>query len=157
MYKALGIFGKLKEKQEKYFNDLEKQFGKPKDYYNHLSVVINNEVEDTEKYVELLKELKQFLPLNLAVARVIMVKKDLALAFDINQTGEIRKMAKKYFEAGVIETHYVKVIRGVAKENLEKVKELLKETKEMVFEDFGLYANEINKKGIIDTTKKLCG
>lgn len=147
---ALGIFGRLDPIQEKYFQEISdeySQFPKGDDsvgIFNHLSLVINNSVPigKVSDYLDLLKKLKQYLPLKIKTSDVIVIDdKHVALSFDISQTQVIRDLASRFFSEGIINTNYTKVVWSVSKENQAKVIEKLKEIKEMIFYDFKLVAN----------------
>ena len=160
---ALGIFGRMSPKDEKYFQEIEKKYSKfpnnekSKDFFNHLSLVINNNVivNEISDYLDLLKVLKPFLPLKITISEIIIIDEShLALSFDINQTKEIRNLAMKYIPNGIIETHYTKVVWSVPKENQEKVKKELEKIKEMTFFDFILIANKQNDANTIYSSNK---
>jgi hypothetical protein len=67
---ALGIFGRLEPKQEKYFTVLESKYSKRPEnddangIFSHLSLVINNNVSvgNIPTYIDLLRDLKSHLP-----------------------------------------------------------------------------------------------
>jgi len=68
--KALGIFGRLSKEQEEYFDSLEKKYSdKPDDslgydVFRHLTLTFINEatVSDIRDQLDLLHDLKKFLP-----------------------------------------------------------------------------------------------
>lgn len=160
---ALGIFGRHEPSQEKYFKKLSDKYSKyPKDddaigIFNHLSLVITRDtpIGEMPKYLDLLRELKPFLPFKLQISDVIIKDdKHLALAFDTSQTKEIRKLAERYVPGGVVTTYYTKVVWYVPKENQEEVKKILKDTKEMVFYDFILVANRQNDENMIYSSNR---
>lgn len=160
---ALGIFGRLSPKDEKYFQELENKYSKfpngekSKDFFNHLSLVINNNlvVSEVANYIDLLKALKPYLPLKIRVKSVILIdERHLALSFDITQTKEIRELAAKFIPKGIIETHYTKVVWDVPKENQEKVKKELEKIKEMIFYDFKLIANKQNDANTVYSSNR---
>jgi hypothetical protein len=147
---ALGIFGRHEPKQEKYFKSLSDRYSryhKNNDalgIFNHLSLVItkNTPVGEIPKYLDLLRELKPFLPLRIKVSGVIVKDgKHLALSFDTKQTEQVRKLAGKLIPAGVVTTYYTKVVWFVPKEKQEEVIKILKRVKEMIVYDFILVAN----------------
>ncbi|MFH1601405.1 MAG: hypothetical protein ABIB61_00415 [Candidatus Shapirobacteria bacterium] len=160
---ALGIFGRLKPEQEKYFAKLESKFSKrPKNsdangIFNHLSLVINNDVPVGEmpNYLDLLRELKPYLPFKIKTSGVtVKDEKHLALSFDLKQTEKIRKLASHFFSKGVIATYYTKVVWFVSKENQEKAMKELEKVKKMVFFDFILVANRQNNQNTIYSSKR---
>jgi len=152
---ALGIFGRLESKQEKYFAVLEKRFSKrpveddANGIFSHLTLVINKNVSVGEmpKYLDLLRGLTTQLP-------IIKDDKHLALSFDTSQTQKIRDLASKYFNQGVIETYYTKVVWFVPKENQEEAIKELKKVKELVFYDFILVANRQNDENTIYSSNR---
>src|SRR3989344_9426755 len=102
---ALGIFGRHEPSQENYFKELSEKYSKYLEdddsigIFNHFSLVINNNVSvgKIPGYIDLLRELKPFLPFKIAVSDVIIKDgKHLALSFDTAQTKEIRDLAGKF-------------------------------------------------------------
>ncbi|MBF0102735.1 MAG: hypothetical protein HQK77_17680 [Desulfobacterales bacterium] len=147
---ALGIFGRLESSQERYFKELSDKYSKfPENddaigIFNHLSLVINKNIQvgKIQSYLDVLRELKPYLPFKIKTSDVIIKDdKHLALSFDTAQTQVIRDLASNFISEGVVTTYYTKVVWFVPKENQEKVIEILKETKEMIFYDFKLVAN----------------
>lgn len=147
---ALGIFGRLEPGQEKYFGVLESKYSKRPEnddsngIFNHLSIVINNNVPvgDLPIYLDLLRELKPYLPFTIKTSGVIVKdEKHLALSFDIVQTEVIRNLASKFFHEGIVTTYYTKVVWFVPKENQNEATRELGKIKEMIFYDFILVAN----------------
>ncbi len=162
---ALGIFGRLEPKQEQFFKELEEKYSqKPEnddsnEIFNHLSLVINNNVSVGEmpKYIGLLRELKPFLPFKIKTSGVIIRDdKHLALSFDNSQTQEIRDLAGKFFNQGIVETFFTKVVWFVPKEKQEEaIAELLQEVPEMIFYDFILVANRQNDENTIYSSNRI--
>lgn len=155
---ALGIFGRLEPSQEKYFKELSDKYSKFPEgddsigIFNHLSLVINKDVPvgKIPNYLDLLRELKPYLPFKINTSDVIIKDdKHLALSFDTIQTQVIRDLASKFVPEGVVTTYYTKLVWFVPKENQEKVIKILKETKEMIFYDFKLVANRQDDANII--------
>ncbi|MBI2010302.1 MAG: hypothetical protein HYS86_03975 [Candidatus Chisholmbacteria bacterium] len=147
---ALGIFGRLESGQEKYFKALEDKYSQISQdseavgIFSHLSLVIEREVPvgKLSRYLDLLRELRPFLPFKLETNGVIIKdSQHLALSFDTIQTQPIREVAKKFIPEGVVTTHYTKIVWFVPKQNQEKAIKELKKTKEMIFYDFKLVAN----------------
>ena len=160
---ALGIFGRLESKQEKYFAVLEKRFSKrpveddANGIFSHLTLVINKNVSVGEmpKYLDLLRGLTTQLPFIIKISYIIIKDdKHLALSFDTSQTQKIRDLASKYFNQGVIETYYTKVVWFVPKENQEEAIKELKKVKELVFYDFILVANRQNDENTIYSSNR---
>lgn len=133
---ALGIFGRLEPSLEKYFKELSEKYSQyPKGddsigIFNHLSLVIQKDapVGILPNYIDLLRELKPFLPFKIRVFDVIVKdEKHLALSFDTVQTQTIGDLASKFVPEGVVTTYYTKVAWFVPKENQEEaIKELKK-------------------------------
>ena len=160
---ALGIFGRHEPSQEKYFKNLSDKYSDyPKNddvigIFNHLSLVItkNTPVGEMPKYLDLLKELKPFLPFKIKVSDVIVKdEKHLALSFDTKQTQQIRDLASKYIPEGVVTTYYTKVVWFVPKAKQEEVTKILKEVKEMIVYDFILVANRQNDENTIYSSNR---
>jgi hypothetical protein len=129
--------------------------GQKKDFFNHLSLLINRKVQSGElsKYIDLLRELKQELPLKIKIDKVLIVEgQHLALSFDTQQTEKIRKIAKKYFNDGIVDAFYTKVVWYVPKNKQNEVTEVLKKTEELIFDDFVLCANKQNDNFVIYTS-----
>lgn len=160
---ALGIFGRLEPKQEDYFKQLQEKYSQfpndddTADIFRHLTLVLNYQVPigKLSEYLDLLRILKPHLPLRLNVSEVIVVNdQDIALAFEIQQTQFIRDIANKFLSDGIINTQYTKVVRFVPKQYQEEVVKILKETEEMCFNDFVLYANTIDDAGTIYSSNR---
>ena len=160
---ALGIFGRLEPKQEKYFQELEKKYSRrPKNddangIFSHLSLVINNNVPigNIPAYIDLLRELKAYLPFSIKTSDVIIKdEKHMGLSFDTVQTKQIRDLAGKFFKDGIIKTYYTKVVWFVPKENQENALKELSNVKEMVFYDFILVANKQNDENTIYSSNR---
>jgi hypothetical protein len=147
---AVGIFGRLEPEQEQYFKGIESKYSKfPEDeesigIFNHLSLVINKfvPVGELARYLDLLRELKPFLPFKIKTSDVIVKdEKHLALSFDTSQTQAIRDIASKFVPEGVVTTYFTKVVWFVPKEYQEEAIKELRQTQEMLFYDFKLVAN----------------
>ena len=71
--KALGIFGRLSKEQEEFFDDLEKKYSKKPDsslgydVFRHLTLTFIHDakVSDIKEELDLLYDLKRFLPVKL--------------------------------------------------------------------------------------------
>lgn len=160
---ALGIFGRHEPGQEYYFKKLSQKYSKyPENddsikIFNHFSLVINNDVAvgKIPGYIDLLRELKPYLPFKIEVSDVIVQDgKHLALSFDTSQTQEIRDLANKFIPEGVVTTYYTKVVWFVPEEKQEEVIEILKDVKEMVVYDFILVANRQNDENTIYSSNR---
>ncbi|MFC1727273.1 hypothetical protein ACFL0Y_02000 [Patescibacteria group bacterium] len=160
---ALGIFGRLEPRQEKYFLKLSEKYSRyPENndaigIFNHLSLVVNNNVEVGEiaSHLDLLKKLKPHLPFRLTVSKPIIIDdKHIALSFDIKQTQKIRNLAKRTITGHVVETYYTKVVWYVPKNKQQEVMDILKNIKEMTFYDFKLCANRQDDQSTIYSSLK---
>lgn len=160
---ALGVFGIIKPEQEEYFHSLEAKYSqKPKNgdtngFFNHLSIVINRDVPvgKLSSYIDLLRELKQFLPSNVEVSDVTAIDgSHLALSFDIQQTQALRELASKFIGEGVVTTHYIKVVWFVPKEKQEEAIKDLKTVNKITFYDFILAANIQNDENTIYSSNR---
>lgn len=149
-FNALGIFGRHAPKLEKYFQELSKKYSRyPQNdnaigIFNHLSIVIGQNVPIGElpKYIDLLRELKPFLPFKLDVTSIIVIdEKHIALSFDPNQVKAVRDTACKFLPDVVVKAYYQKVVWFVPEGKQDEVKEILKDMKEMTYHDFILVAN----------------
>jgi hypothetical protein len=160
---ALGIFGRLEADQENYFLSLESKYGKrPIDdeangIFSHLSLVFNKNVPigRLPSYLDLLRELKPFLPLKIKTSDVMIKdEKHLALSFDTVQTQRIRDLANEFIHEGIVTTYFTKVVWFVPEENQKAAIKELKEVKEMIFYDFVLVANRQNDKNTIYSSNR---
>src|SRR5258708_138696 len=77
--KALGIFGRLSKEQEEYFDTLEAKYSKKpnSDVYNifrHLTLTFIHDAStsDVREELDLLHDLKRFLPLKLHVRKAFV-------------------------------------------------------------------------------------
>ena len=147
---ALGIFGRHDPELEKYFKSLSEKYSKYPDnddaigIFNHLSLVIGRDVPVGKMplYIDLLRELKPFLPLKIAVTGIVIKDgKHIALSFDPNQIKEIRETASMFLSDVVVKAYYQKVVWFVPEEKQEEVINIIKKVKEMTYYDFILVAN----------------
>lgn len=147
---ALGIFGRHEPELEKYFQNLSEKYSEyPEndpaiEIFNHLSLVIGRDVHVGElpKYIDLLRDLKPFLPLKVTVTGIFVKDvKHIALSFDPQQIEEIRNIASKLLPEVVVKAYYQKVVWYVPEEKQKEVMNILKDIKEMTYFDFILVAN----------------
>lgn len=166
--KALGIFGRLTKELEEYFDSLEKKYSrKPadspgSDVFRHLTLTLihNATVSDIRNELDLLHDLKQFLPCKLQAMR-IFVKDEvkvqgadhIAIEFGVEQTSELVEFVRKKVGSNTVATPYTKVVWFVPKENQRKVIDELSGFKELIFDDFYLVTNKQNEENTIYTTK----
>jgi len=155
---ALGIFGRLSKEQEKYFDGLEKRYGdKPDsgfgyDVFRHLTLTFikNATIEDVCSEIDLLRDLKKFLPLRLKSVKPFVKDEvtmpgaeHIAIEFGLEQTKELVEYVKKRVgKENVVATPYTKVVWFVPKENQRAVIEELSDFQELEFVDFILIANK---------------
>lgn len=165
--KVLGIFGRLSTDQEAYFNELEAKYSnKPKgddyDIFRHLTLTFipNAEVGDVNSQLNILKELKQFLPLKIRIKRPFVKDEEslpgaehIALEFKLTETDKIVSFIGKRCP-DVVATWYIKVVWFVPKENQKAVIDELSQLKELEFTDFYLVSNKQNDANTIYTTNR---
>jgi len=164
--KVLGIFGRLSTNQEAYFNELEAKYSdKPKsDEYNifrHLTLtfITNAQISDLSSQLDILKELKQFLPLKIRVKRPFVKDEEslpgaehIALEFELTETQEIVGFIRERCAEASVATWYIKVVWFVPKENQKAVIDELSKLKEIEFSDFYLVSNKQNDANTIYKT-----
>ncbi len=167
--KVLGIFGRLYPEQESYFDSLEEKYSqKPAishgfDVFRHLTLTFcpDASVNDVENQLDLLKELKKFLPVKVKVSKAFIKDEEsmpgaehIALQFDLDQTKEIVEFVKSKVGDKAVATWYTKVVWFVPKENQQVVIDELSGFQEMTFIDFYLVANKQNEENTIYTTNR---
>jgi len=167
--KALGIFGRLSKEQEEYFDSLEKKYSqkpdsdKGYDVFRHLTLTFIQDasVHDIQSQLDLLHDLKRFLPVKLNVKRVFVKDEvnmpgveHIALEFGIEQTKELVEFVRARLGDNTVATPYTKVVWFVPKENQQAVLDELSEFKELVFTDFYLVSNKQDDANTIYTTNR---
>ena len=167
--KALGIFGRLSKDLEAYFDSLEAKYSrKPDDslgydVFRHLTLTFihNATVSDIREELDLLYDLKRFLPVRLQAKRVFVKDEvtmpgaeHIAIEFGLEQTSELVEFVRKRVGNNTVATPYTKVVWFVPKENQQKVIDELTDFKELVFDDFYLVSNKQNDENTIYTTKR---
>lgn len=167
--KALGIFGRLSREQEKYFDALERKYSKKPDpslgydVFRHLTLTFIHDasVSDIREELDLLYELKQFLPLTLR-AKKAFVKEEvtmpgaehIAIEFGLEQTKELVEFVRSRAGVNTIATPYTKVVWFVPKNNQRAVINELSNFKQLEFTDFYLISNKQNDANTIYTTNR---
>jgi hypothetical protein len=168
--KALGIFGRLSKEQEVYFDALETKYShKPDsnlgyDIFRHLTLTFIHDatIRDVRNELDLLHDLKRFLPLKLR-AKKAFVKDEvtmpgaehIAIEFGLEQTKELVSFIQnRVGDDNTVETWYTKVVWFVPKDNQQKVIDELSDFKELVFTDFYLISNKQNDANTIYTTNQ---
>jgi hypothetical protein len=166
--KVIGIFGRLSDEQEAFFDSLEKKYSKKPtgneyDIFRHLTLSFANDatVSDVREQLELLKSLKQFLPLKLKVNAAFVKDEEflpgaehIAINFGLEQTTELVDFVKSKVGFKAVATWYIKVVWFVPKEKQQIVIEELSELKELEFIDFYLVSNKQNDENTIFTTNQ---
>ncbi|MFC1727266.1 hypothetical protein ACFL0Y_01965 [Patescibacteria group bacterium] len=165
--RALGIFGRLSNKQEKYFDALEQKYSKKPDpgagydIFRHLTLTFirNASVSDIRNELNLLKDLKRFLPLRLKAKRAFVKDEvtmpgaeHIAIKFGIKQTEKLVEFVRNRAGDNTVATPYTKVVWFVPKKNQQKVIDKLSNFRELIFVDFYLVANKQDDENTIYTT-----
>ena len=167
--KALGIFGRLSREQEKYFDALEAKYSKKPDsdvykIFRHLTLTfINNaSVSDVREELDLLSDLRQFLPLKLRVKKAFVKDEvtmpgaeHIAIEFGLEQTKELVELVRSRAGSNnTVATPYTKVVWFVPKDHQQAVIDELSNFKELVFTDFYLVSNKQDDANTIYTTNR---
>jgi len=167
--KALGIFGRLSKEQEEYFDSLEAKYSKKPDpisgydVFRHLTLTFIHDasISDVREQLDLLHDLKQFLPVKLSVKKAFVKDEvtmpgaeHIALEFGLEQTKELVAFVRNRAGDNTVETPYTKVVWFVPKDNQQAVIEELSNLKEFVFTDFYLVSNKQDDANTIYTTNR---
>jgi hypothetical protein len=167
--KVLGIFGRLSADQEAYFDSLENKYGYEPDnkdaydIFRHLTLTFipNATISDVSSELELLKNLKQFLPLKIKPKKPFVKDEEsqegaehVAIEFELDQTNKITEYIKGIAGENTVETWYIKVVWFVPRENQQAVMDELAELKELEFTDFYLVSNKQNEENTIFTSNR---
>ena len=166
--KVLGIFGRLSAKQEACFDNLEAKYsrkpsGNEFSVFRHLTLTFipNASVGDISTQLDLLKDLKTFLPLKIRVKRAFVKdeesmagKEHIALEFDLSEAKEIVDFVHKYCSENTVATWYTKVVWFVPKEKQQQVIKELESFEAMEFTDFYLVSNKQDEANTIYTTQR---
>lgn len=169
--KALGIFGRLSKEQEDFFDALETKYShkpdvsKGYDVFRHLTLtfVNNASIRDVREELDLLYDLKRFLPVKLK-AKKAFIKDEvtipgaehIAIEFGLEQTKELVSFIKNRAGDNAVATPYTKVVWFVPKEHQQTVIDELSQFKELVFTDFYLVSNKQDEANTIYTTNSFC-
>ena len=166
--KALGIFGRLTKEQEDYFDALEAKYShKPSsslcnDVFRHLTLTFihNASVSDIRDELDLLQDLRRFLPVKLQAKRVFVKDEvsmsgveHVAIEFGLEQTRELVEFVRSRAGVNTVATPYTKVVWFVPIKNQQAVINELANFKELIFCDFYLVSNKQNDANTIYTTK----
>lgn len=164
--KVLGIFGRLSSEQELFFDELERKYSKKPlddsyDIFRHLTLTFipGASVSDLKNQLNLLRDLRRFLPVKLRVNKCFIKDEEsmlgaehIAIDFGLEQTKELVDFAKASAGEFAVATWYVKVVWFVPKENQQAVIDELATLKELVFDDFYLVSNKQDEENTIYTT-----
>ncbi len=167
--KVLGIFGRLSQEQEGYFDALEKKYSnKPNpnlryDIFRHLTLTFIRDasIRDVREELDLLYDLGLFLPVKLR-AKKTFVKDEvtmpgtehIAIEFGLEQTKELVAFVRNRVGDNTVATPYTKVVWFVPKDYQQAVIDELSNCKELVFTDFYLVSNKQNDANTIYTTNR---
>ena len=166
--KALGIFGRLTKEQEDYFDALEAKYShKPDpnlgyDVFRHLTLTFIHDasVSNIRDELDLLQDLKRFLPVKLQAKRAfvkdevtMLGAEHIAIEFGLEQTKELVEFVRSRAGDNTVATPYTKVVWFVPKDYQQAVINELADFKELVFTDFYLVSNKQNDANTIYTTK----
>jgi hypothetical protein len=166
--KVLGIFGRLSPEQELFLNELEQKYSKKPaggeyDIFRHLTLTFipNALVRDISSQLDLLRELKAFLPLKLKVNKCFIKDEEsmpgaehIAIDFGLEQTKELVDFIQDKADDYTVATWYIKVVWFVPKENQQAVIEELATLEELIFSDFYLVSNKQDEENTIYTTSR---
>lgn len=165
--KALGIFGRLSPEIEAHLDQIEAKYSKKPDMgydifrHHTLTYVSDASVADIARQLDLLQDLKPFLPYTLKI-RKLFVKDEttmpgaqhIAAEFGLDQTKSLIQYARQRVGNVVVETPYIKIIWFVPKESQQKVIAELEGLKELEFTDFFLVSNKQNDENTIYTSNR---
>lgn len=155
--KVLGIFGRLSPEIEATLDAIEaKHSAKPHtneyDIFRHLTLTFVNDatVADVHEQLQLLKELKQFLPLKITPTKAFVKDEEslsgaehIAFEFELDQTKELVDfIGSRVGQDKAVATWYIKLVWFVPKENQRSVLNELSKITELEFTDFYLVANK---------------
>ncbi|CAN5119131.1 hypothetical protein BH09PAT2_BH09PAT2_09800 [soil metagenome] len=167
--KALGIFGRLSTEIEAYFDSIEAKYSKKPsntlvyDIFCHhtLTYISDASVADVAKQLDLLQDLKFFLPYKLKVQKLFVKdevtmpgSEHIAVEFGLYQTRRLLQFIRERVGDVTVETPYIKTIWFVPKENQQKVIDELKDLNELEFTDFYLISNKQNDENTIFTSTR---
>ena len=167
--KVLGIFGRLTKEQEAFLDGLEEKYSqKPSedkgyDVFRHLTLTFISDatIGDVRSQLDLLKDLKQFLPLKVKLKKPFVKDEEsmegaehIAVEFDLEQTKEIVNFVKERVGENAVATWYTKIVWFVPKENQQAAMDELGDYKEMVFDDFYLVSNKQSDDNTIYTSNQ---
>ena len=165
--KVLGIFGRLSPEQEEFFDGIEQKFSKKPggdeyDIFRHLTLTFipNASIPDARSQLDLLKNLKKFLPLKVKIKKFFTKDEEslpgaehIAAEFELSETQEIVDYVQQHCPDMFVATWYTKVVWFVPKENQALVMKELSDVKELEFTDFYLVSNKQNEANTLYTSQ----
>lgn len=166
--KVLGIFGRLSPDQETYLNTLEAKYSKKPDgdeydIFRHLTLtfITNASVQDVRQQLDLLKDLRKFLPLKVKIKNAFVKNEEslpgaehIAVEFELSETNEVVDFIRQRCGDTTVETWYTKVVWFVPEEHQQAVIDQLSTLKELEFSDFYLVSNKQNEANTIYTSNQ---
>lgn len=161
--KVLGVFGRLTPELEQYFDSIENTFSlKPKggeyDVFRHLTLTFTPDatIADVHSQLELLRDIKQFLPVKLKINKVFIKNEEsldgaehIAIEFGLEQTKELVAFVKDRVGESAVATWYIKVVWFVPKENQAEAIKAMSDLKEIEFSDFYLVSNKQSEENTL--------
>lgn len=161
--KVLGICGRLSPELERLFDSIEHKYShKPEgdEYrvFRHLTLTFtpNASIPDVHSQLELLRDLKQHLPVKLKVNKLFVKDEEslegaehIAIDFGLEQTNELVDFVRNRVGDSAVATWYIKVIWFVPKENQPAVMTELSKLTEIEFSDFHLVSNKQDDKNTL--------
>lgn len=165
--KVLGIFGRLSPEQEQFLDDIEQKYSNRPDpeagydIFRHLTLTFipNATVTDVRQQLDLLHELKTFLPFKIKPLDFFVKDEEsmegaehIAIEFGLDQTKELVQFVRDRTGDTTVATHYIKVVWFVPKENQQKAIEELRKLEELNFSDFYLVSNKQDEENTIYTS-----
>lgn len=156
--KVLGIFGRLSSEIETRLDELETQYSqKPEgdqyDIFRHLTLTFKTDATpvDVSDQLELLRDLRQFLPLKVKPKKAFVKDEEsmpgaehIALKFDLSETQQVVEFVRDRCGEAAVATWYIKLVWFVPKSNHVAVLSELEKLPELEFSDFYLCANKQN-------------
>lgn len=132
-------------------------------YFRHLTLTFipDATVSDVRSQLDLLKDLKPFLPLKIKLKKPFIKDEEsmpgaehIAVEFDIGETKEIVRFVKNRAGDNAVATWHTKVVWFVPKEKQRAVIDKMTDFQGMIFDDFYLVSNKQNEDNTIYTTKQ---
>jgi hypothetical protein len=164
--KVLGIFGRLSKETESYLDKIEEKYsqkpsGSQYQIFRHLTLTFQADATpaDVRTQLELLRDLKKFLPLKIKPLKVFVKDEEsmpgaehIALEFDLSQTKEVIDFVRTRCGDATVATWYIKLLWFVPKQNQVAALDKLDELEELEFSDFYLCANKQDEANTLFTS-----